>query len=58
MQHDMLIRPLTCYPRALREMISTLFKPQLHFTKTCYTSAYIFKPANESDARYFSATEP
>jgi hypothetical protein len=36
----------TCRARS----VSTLFQPQLHLPIVCYTSVYIRKPADESDA--------
>jgi hypothetical protein len=51
-------RPQYRYPLALRETGSTLFQPQLHPPIGRYTSVYILKPADESDAIFFWTTEP
>jgi hypothetical protein len=43
------VRPQSRYPRAPREPGFKLVKPQLHLTIGRYTSAYIRKPADDSD---------
>jgi hypothetical protein len=48
-KHDSI---LTHYSQVPRETGSTLFQPQLN-SKGCYTSAYIRKPVEEFDAKYF-----
>jgi hypothetical protein len=49
MPHVVPVRPQSRYLRALLEPGSTLFQPQLHLPAGRYTSAYIRKPADESD---------
>jgi hypothetical protein len=44
------LRPQSRYPRAPRETGSTLIQPQLNPPIGRYYSAYICKPADESDA--------
>jgi hypothetical protein len=58
MLHDVTVRPPARYPRAPRGTGSTLFQPQLHSTIVRYTSAYIRKSADESDALFSWLTEP
>jgi hypothetical protein len=58
MPHVIPVRPQSLYHLAPREPGSTLFKPQFHPPIGLYTSAYIRKPADESDAKFSWTTEP
>jgi hypothetical protein len=53
MPHVVHVRPQSRYPRAPRDPRPTLFQHQLHPPTGRYTSAYIRKPADESDAIMF-----